>query len=122
MTDFHPMESLAELRHEFGEHGGANMSIETSTTFTVMQAETLPKDVPRPGGTRRGWLLPLRSPFQPTIYVLGRQIAALEGAEGNPPCRRHSRVPILYSILSLDIHSDRWRASTCDPPACFSRV
>ena len=37
-----PVERLAALRHEFGEHGGVNMSIEASTTFTVMEAGTMP--------------------------------------------------------------------------------
>jgi len=27
---FDPLESLASMRHEFGEHGGVNMSIEAS--------------------------------------------------------------------------------------------
>ena len=31
---FDPIEALANIRHEFGEHGGVNMSIEASTTFT----------------------------------------------------------------------------------------
>lgn len=43
MKEFDPSESLAALRHEFGEHGGVNMSIEASTTFTVMQARTMPE-------------------------------------------------------------------------------
>ena len=46
MKPFDPIESLAEMRHEFGEHGGVNMSIETSTTFTVMDAETMPEIFP----------------------------------------------------------------------------
>jgi methionine-gamma-lyase len=82
MTDFHPMESLAELRHEFGEHGGVNMSIETSTTFTVMQAETLPKMFRGVVGPDEGGCFLYGRHFNPTVYVLGRQIAALEGAEG----------------------------------------
>ena len=31
-----PVERLAALRHEFGEHGGVNMSIEATTTITVL--------------------------------------------------------------------------------------
>ena len=38
-----PVERLAAVRHEFGEHGGVNMSIEASTTFTVMEAGTMPE-------------------------------------------------------------------------------
>ena len=39
---FDPARSMAEAKHEFGEHGGVNMSIEASTTFTVMAADTMP--------------------------------------------------------------------------------
>jgi methionine-gamma-lyase len=31
-TPKNPVETLANTRHEFGEHGGVNMSIEASTT------------------------------------------------------------------------------------------
>ena len=40
---FDPAQATAVARREFGEHGGVNMSIEASTTFTVMQAHTLPE-------------------------------------------------------------------------------
>jgi len=82
MDEFHPLEALAELRHEFGEHGGVNMSIETSTTFTVMQAETLPNMFRGVVGPDEGGCFLYGRHFNPTVYVLGRQIAALEGAEG----------------------------------------
>ncbi len=42
MSKNNPLESLANLRHEFGEHGGVNMSIEASTAFSVLRAGTLP--------------------------------------------------------------------------------
>jgi len=38
-----PAQRLANVRHEFGEHGGVNMSIEASSTFTVMEPETMGK-------------------------------------------------------------------------------
>jgi hypothetical protein len=38
-----PIQSMAQSRHEFGEHGGVNMSIEASTTFTVLEPDTMPK-------------------------------------------------------------------------------
>ncbi|ONM62701.1 O-succinylhomoserine sulfhydrylase [Zea mays] len=37
-----PAAALAAARHEFGEHGGVNMSIEASATFTVMEPDTTP--------------------------------------------------------------------------------
>ncbi len=83
MSDFDPIESLADMRHEFGEHGGVNMSIETSTTFTVMSAETMPEIFQGrlgPDENGGGCFLYGRH-FNPTVYVLGKQIASLEGAE-----------------------------------------
>lgn len=46
MNRFDPIESLADMRHEFGEHGGVNMSIEASTTFTVTEPEASPSGPP----------------------------------------------------------------------------
>ena len=43
MTGRNPIEALAHLRHEFGEHGGVNMSIEASSTFTVREPGTMPE-------------------------------------------------------------------------------
>ncbi|NIV17417.1 MAG: hypothetical protein GWN47_03175 [Woeseiaceae bacterium] len=36
MSGRNPIEALAHLRHEFGEHGGANVSIGASSTCTRM--------------------------------------------------------------------------------------
>lgn len=36
-----PAAVLANARHEFDKHGGINMSIEASPTFTVMELETM---------------------------------------------------------------------------------
>jgi methionine-gamma-lyase len=78
---FDPIRSLADMRHEFGEHGGVNMSIETSTTFTVMDPATMPKIFQGQRGPDQGGCFLYGRHFNPTVYVLGRQIAALEGAE-----------------------------------------
>lgn len=89
---FDPVESLARVRHEFGEHGGVNMSIEASTTFTVMKADLMPNifggklgpdrgpDSAGSHGEGQGCYLYGRH-FNPTVYVLGRYLAAMEGTE-----------------------------------------
>jgi methionine-gamma-lyase len=77
----HPLESLADLRHEFGEHGGVNMSIEASTTFTVMEAGTMPEIFHGLRGPDEGGCYLYGRHFNPTVYVLGRQLAAIEGTE-----------------------------------------
>lgn len=81
MKPFNPVESLADLRHEFGEHGGVNMSIEASTTFTVMHADTMPKIFRGQRGPDAGGCYLYGRHFNPTVYVLGHQLAALEGTE-----------------------------------------
>jgi methionine-gamma-lyase len=78
---FHPLESLASMRHEFGEHGGVNMSIEASTTFTVLRAGTLPDMFQGRLGPEAGGCYLYGRHFNPTVYVLGRELAALEGTE-----------------------------------------
>jgi methionine-gamma-lyase len=81
MTSFDPIESFANLRHEFGEHGGVNMSVEASTTFTVIEPKTMPEIFQGNLGPDVGGCYLYGRHFNPTVYVLGRQIAALEGAQ-----------------------------------------
>ncbi|MFW5653320.1 MAG: aminotransferase class I/II-fold pyridoxal phosphate-dependent enzyme, partial [Planctomycetota bacterium] len=81
MQTFDPAASLASIRHEFGEHGGVNMSIEASTTFTVLEARTMPEIFQGHRGPETGGCYLYGRHFNPTVYVLGRQIAAIEGAE-----------------------------------------
>ena len=81
MTPNDPVERLAALRHEFGEHGGVNMSIEASTTFTVMEAGTMPEIFQGQLGPDEGGCYLYGRHFNPTVYVLGRQLAAMEGAQ-----------------------------------------
>ncbi|KAJ4835698.1 hypothetical protein Tsubulata_050633 [Turnera subulata] len=85
-----PAAALAAARHEFGEHGGVNMSIEASAMFTVMEPENMGIPVVEPETMRRilsGELRPDRDFFtysrhlNPTVMNLGRQMAALEGTE-----------------------------------------
>jgi methionine-gamma-lyase len=64
-----PVERLAALRHEFGEHGGVNMSIEASTTFTVLQAGTMPEIFQGRLGPDEGGCFLYGRHFNPTVYV-----------------------------------------------------
>ena len=75
-----PIEDLAHLRHEFGEHGGVNMSIEASSTFTVIDPKTMPALFQGRAGPDKGCYLYGRH-FNPTVFNLGRQMAALAGTE-----------------------------------------
>ncbi|KAK4748704.1 hypothetical protein SAY87_015290 [Trapa incisa] len=75
-----PAAALASARHEFGEHGGVNMSIEASATFTVMEPETMRRMFAGELGADRDFFIYSRH-FNPTVLNLGRQMAALEGTE-----------------------------------------
>ncbi|XP_073283677.1 methionine gamma-lyase-like [Primulina huaijiensis] len=75
-----PAEALANARHEFGEHGGVNMSIEASATFTVMEPETMPRMFSGELGPDRDFFIYSRH-FNPTVLNLSRLMAALEGTE-----------------------------------------
>jgi methionine-gamma-lyase len=76
-----PAAALAAARHEFGEHGGVNMSIEASATFTVMEPDTMRRLFAGELGPDRGDMYIYSRHFNPTVLALGRQMAALEGTE-----------------------------------------
>lgn len=78
---FDPIQSLSRVRHEFGEHGGVNMSIEASTTYTVMEAGIMPEIFQGRMGPDSGGCYLYGRHFNPTVYVLGRYLAAIEGTE-----------------------------------------
>lgn len=75
-----PAAALANTRHEFGEHGGVNMSIEASATFTVMEPDTMGRMFSGELGPDRDFFIYSRH-FNPTVLNLGRHMAALEGTE-----------------------------------------
>ncbi|NNJ66074.1 MAG: aminotransferase class I/II-fold pyridoxal phosphate-dependent enzyme [Xanthomonadales bacterium] len=76
-----PVEALANTRHEFGEHGGVNMSIEASTTFTAMHPDVLSDMFHGDLGPDKGGCYLYGRHFNPTVYALSKQLAALEGTE-----------------------------------------
>ena len=78
---FDPHQAMAEARHEFGEHGGVNMSIEASTTFTVMTPDLMPEIFAGQLGPNEGGCYLYGRHFNPTVFVFGRLVAAMEGAE-----------------------------------------
>jgi methionine-gamma-lyase len=81
MKNTNPVESLANARHEFGEHGGVNMSVEASTTFTVMHSDIMPDIFGGKRGPDQGGCYLYGRHFNPTVYNLSKQLAALEGTE-----------------------------------------
>ena len=81
MKHRNPVETMANTRHEFGEHGGVNMSVEASTTFTVMHSDIMPEIFGGKKGPDHGGCYLYGRHFNPTVYNLGKQLAALEGTE-----------------------------------------
>jgi methionine-gamma-lyase len=99
MTGRNPIEALADLRHEFGEHGGVNMSIEASSTFTVMEPDTMPEMFEGLKGHDAGCYLYGRH-FNPTVYNLGLQLAAIEGTEA-AYCTASGMGAIASTVLAM---------------------
>ncbi|XP_031093886.1 methionine gamma-lyase [Ipomoea triloba] len=75
-----PAAALASARHEFGEHGGVNMSIEASATFTVMEPESLRRMFAGELGPDHDYFIYSRH-FNPTVLNVSRLMAAMEGTE-----------------------------------------
>jgi methionine-gamma-lyase len=99
MSGRNPIEALARLRHEFGEHGGVNMSIEASSTFTVMEPGTMPALFQGLKGHDAGCYLYGRH-FNPTVYHLGLQLAAIEGTQA-AYCTASGMGAISATLLAL---------------------
>jgi methionine-gamma-lyase len=109
MTTRNPIERLAETRHEFGEHGGVNMSIEASTTFTVMEPGTMPELFEGRKAAPEGCYLYGRH-FNPTVYQLGQQLAAIEGTEA-AYCAASGMAAISAAVLQMCESGDHIVAS-----------
>ena len=100
MIKRNPVETMANTRHEFGEHGGVNMSVEASTTFTVMHSNTMPEIFGGKKGPDAGGCYLYGRHFNPTVYNLGKQLAALEGTE-TAYCTASGMSAISATLLQL---------------------
>ncbi|MFZ7127999.1 MAG: aminotransferase class I/II-fold pyridoxal phosphate-dependent enzyme [Desulfobacterales bacterium] len=81
MDRFDPEEALVTVRREFGEHGGVTPSISRSSTFTVMDPATMPRIFEGVRGPEMGGCFLYSRQYNPTVAVLGRYLAAMEGTE-----------------------------------------
>lgn len=109
MNTDNPIDRLANSRHEFGEHGGVNMSIEASTTFTVMAANTMPELFKGDKSVAEGCYLYGRH-FNPTVNHLSHQLAAIEGTEA-AYCTASGMAAISAALLQLCESGDHIVAS-----------
>ncbi|KAJ4951998.1 hypothetical protein NE237_028830 [Protea cynaroides] len=103
--------ALATARHEFGEHGGINMSIEASATFTVTEPLTMRKMFTGELTPDQGFFIYSRH-FNPTILNLSRQIATLEGTEA-AYCTASGMAAISTVLMQLCSSGGHVVASCC---------
>lgn len=100
MQTFNPEQSLAETRREFGEHGGVTPSISRSSTFTVLEPGTMPEIFEGLRGPDKGGCFLYSRHFNPTVDVLSRYLAAIEGSEG-AVCTASGMSAISCALLQL---------------------
>jgi methionine-gamma-lyase len=81
MNHHDPEQAITEARREFGEHGGVAPSIERSSTFTVLEPGEMPEIFAGKRGPDRGGCYLYSRHFNPTVDVLDRYLAAMEGTE-----------------------------------------
>ncbi len=100
MKTFNPEQALLYARREFGEHGGVAPSISRSATFTVMHPETMPAIFEGQKGPEKGGCFLYSRHFNPTVDVLSRYLAAMEGTEA-AICTASGMSAISCTLLQL---------------------
>lgn len=100
MTAFNPEQALLEARREFGEHGGVAPSISRSATFTVLHPGTMPEIFEGLKGPETGGCFLYSRHFNPTVDVLSRYLAAMEGTEA-AICTASGMSAISCAILQI---------------------
>ncbi|BBO80111.1 aminotransferase class I/II-fold pyridoxal phosphate-dependent enzyme [Desulfosarcina ovata] len=110
MNNFNPEQALSETRREFGEHGGVTPSISRSSTFTVMDPETMPEIFGGVRGPEEGGCFLYSRHFNPTVDILARYLSAMEDTEF-AVCTASGMSAISCSLLQLCRSGDHIVAS-----------
>ncbi len=100
MLDYDPEQTMCEVRREFGEHGGVAPSISRSSTFTVLEPGTMPEIFEGIRGPEKGGCFLYSRHFNPTLDVLARYLAAMEGTE-KAICTASGMSAIACTLLQL---------------------
>lgn len=95
-----PERALVSARREFGEHGGVTPSICRASTFSVLESETMPEIFRGIQGPDRGGCFLYSRHFNPTVNVLARYLAAMEGTEF-AACTASGMAAISAALLQL---------------------
>ncbi|MFP4350460.1 MAG: aminotransferase class I/II-fold pyridoxal phosphate-dependent enzyme [Desulfococcaceae bacterium] len=100
MKRFNPEQAMFDVRREFGEHGGVCPSVSRSATFTVMEPGTMPEIFEGLRGPDKNGCFLYSRHFNPTVNILNRYLAAMEGAEG-AICTASGMSAISCTLLQL---------------------
>jgi methionine-gamma-lyase len=109
-SKFDPEGALTRAKREFGEHGGVAPSIERSSTFTVMEPDLMPEIFEGLRGPDKGGCFLYSRHFNPTVDVLDRYLAAMEGTE-SAVSTASGISAIACSLLQICQHGDHIVAS-----------
>jgi len=110
MKPYNPEHALLRARREFGEHGGVAPSISRSSTFTVMDPQTMPDIFKGHKGPEQGGCFLYSRHYNPTVDVLSRNLAAMEGTEA-AFCTASGMSAISCTILQICRSGDHIVAS-----------
>ncbi|MEH0023151.1 MAG: aminotransferase class I/II-fold pyridoxal phosphate-dependent enzyme [Desulfobacter sp.] len=110
MQSYNPEQALMSVRREFGEHGGVVPSIARSSTFTVMDPGTMPEIFDGLKGPDQGGCFLYSRHFNPTVDVLARYLAAMEGTEA-AICTASGMAAISCAVLQICNSGDHIVAS-----------
>ena len=110
MPSYNPEQALCETRREFGEHGGVAPSIARSSTFTVMDPADMPEIFGGRRGPENGGCFLYSRHFNPTVDILARYLAAMEGTEA-ALCTASGMAAISSTLLQLCHNGDHIVAS-----------
>jgi methionine-gamma-lyase len=110
MQQFNPEQALWNARREFGEHGGVTPSIARSSTFTVMDPRIMPEIFDGLRGPEKNGCFLYSRHFNPTVDVLARYLAAMEGTEA-AVCTASGMAAISCTLLQLCQDGDHIVAS-----------
>ena len=105
MQDFNPEEAIQAAVREFEEHGGVAPSISRSSTFTVLDPRTMPELFQGVRGPEKGGCYLYSRHFNPTVSVLARYLAAMEGTE-YALCTASGMAAISCTLLQLCENTD----------------
>jgi methionine-gamma-lyase len=110
MKIHNPEQALVSVKREFGEHGGVVPSVERSSAFTVMDSQTMPEIFSGEKGPESGGCFLYSRSSNPTVQVLSRYLAAMEGTDA-AICTSSGMSAISCALMQLCKHGDHIVAS-----------